>query len=224
MLPVHLVAGGLAIVLGAVALLSAKGRVLHRRSGKVFVVAMLTMGITGSILALRQSLTNPNALGGLMSVYFVITAWLTVQPASSAKRWASTVALIGGCAVALAWFRLGIRGVVTHPPNVDPMSIYSTFVFGGAMSLGVVGDWHVMRVQLVGAPRLRRHLWRMCIGLLIALASFFTVPERVAKILPQPFTTPVMRALPVLLVMGAMCYWLWKLRRRGMSAAFERVA
>jgi hypothetical protein len=32
---------------------------------------MLTMGISGSILALRQSLTNSNVLGGFMSAYFV---------------------------------------------------------------------------------------------------------------------------------------------------------
>ena len=51
------------------------------------------------------------------------------------------------------------------------------------------------------------------IALFIAAGSFFSIRERVAKILPEPFTTAPMRLLPILLVFGAMFYWLWKVRR-----------
>jgi hypothetical protein len=64
------------------------------------------------------------------------------------------------------------------------------------------------------ASRLARHLWRMCFGLFIAAGSFFSIPTRVAKILPYPFTTPALRALPVALVFVAMFYWLWRVRGR----------
>ena len=86
LLPVHIVAGGLAIVFGGLALAVSKGGTLHRRSGLLFVYAMLTIGISGSILALRQSLTNANVLGGVMSAYFVTTALTTVRPASAWTR------------------------------------------------------------------------------------------------------------------------------------------
>jgi hypothetical protein len=43
--------------------------------------------------------------------------------------------------------------------------------------------------------------------------SFFSVRERVARILPEPFTTAPMRALLPLLF-GAMFYWLWRVRGR----------
>lgn len=46
LLPTHIVAGGLAIILGAMALLASKGATLHRRSGLLFVYAMLTMGMS----------------------------------------------------------------------------------------------------------------------------------------------------------------------------------
>ena len=59
-----------------------------------------------------------------------------------------------------------------------------------------------------------RHLWRMCFALFIAAGSFFSIRERVATILPEPFTTAPMRALPILLVFGAMFYWLWRVRGR----------
>jgi hypothetical protein len=55
----------------------------------------------------------------------------------------------------------------------------------------------------------------MCFALFIAAGSFFSVRERVAKILPEPFTTAPMRVLPIVLVFGAMFYWLWRVRRRG---------
>ena len=65
-----------------------------------------------------------------------------------------------------------------------------------------------------GGPRLARHLWRMCFALFIAAGSFFSIRERVATILPEPFTTGPMRALPILLLFGAMFYWLWRVRGR----------
>lgn len=48
----------------------------------------------------------------------------------------------------------------------------------------------------------------------IAAGSFFSIRERVATILPPPFTTGPMRALPILLLFGAMFYWLWRVRGR----------
>ena len=51
-------------------------------------------------------------------------------------------------------------------------------------------------------------------ALFIAAGSFFSIRERVAKILPEPFTTGPMRALPILLLFGAMFYWLWRVRGR----------
>ena len=58
LLPIHVAAGGLAMVLGAVALLVKKGGTIHRRSGLLFVCAMLVMGTTASILGFRKSPTD----------------------------------------------------------------------------------------------------------------------------------------------------------------------
>ena len=49
----------------------------------------------------------------------------------------------------------------------------------------------------------------------------FSIRERVAKILPEPFTTAPMRALPILLVFGAMFYWLWRVRRRTLPVLLQ---
>src|SRR5271156_1833761 len=104
--PVHIVAGGMAIIFGGVALMASKGATLHRRSGLLFVYAMLTMGISGAILALRQSLTNPNVLGGFTAAYFVITALTTVRPASAWTRRLNSAALL--VVIALTLFEIGL--------------------------------------------------------------------------------------------------------------------
>src|SRR5918993_435525 len=84
LLPIHVTAGGLALVLGAVALLAKKGGTVHRRSGTLFVSIMLVMGISAAILGLRNGPADGNVIAGLVTVYFVGTAWTTVRPAS---RW-----------------------------------------------------------------------------------------------------------------------------------------
>ena len=73
-------------LLGGIALLGRKGGRLHRRSGILFVYAMVTMGISASILALRGGGFNPNFLGGFTSAYFVTTALTTVRPVSAWSR------------------------------------------------------------------------------------------------------------------------------------------
>ncbi|MBI2678411.1 MAG: hypothetical protein HYX28_06490 [Candidatus Koribacter versatilis] len=69
LLAIHIGAGGLAIVLGAVALVAKKGGTIHRRAGLVFFCAMFVLGVTAAMLG--------NVGGGLMTVYFVGTALTT---------------------------------------------------------------------------------------------------------------------------------------------------
>ena len=89
------------------------------------------------------------------------------------------------------------------------MLFFLATIFG----LAFVGDLRIIRFGAPrGAARLRRHLWRMCFGLFIAAGSFFSIRERVAKILPEPFLSAPMRALPILLIFLLMFYWLWRLR------------
>ena len=219
LLPVHIVAGGMAIILGGVALVAAKGATLHRRSGLLFVYAMLTMGVSGSILALRQSLTNANVLGGFMASYFVITALTTVRPATAVTKWLNAVALLIVIALSLVEIRLGLKALASPGGTINGVPFFMLFFLATVTTLAAAGDIRIMRSgALRAAPRLARHLWRMCFALFIAAGSFFSIRERVAKVLPEPFTTPAMRALPVALVFAAMFYWLWRVRTRRMLA------
>jgi len=207
LLPIHVAAGGLALVLGAVALSVKKGGTIHRRSGLLFVCAMLVMGISAAILG--------NVGGGVMTVYFVGTALTTVRPVSASTRTFNVAALMVVVGLALLTIVGGVKAFNSPGGFLNGVPFLMFFFLATIMLLAAAGDVRIMRFGVPrGGPRLARHLWRMCFAMFIAAGSFFSVRERVAKIFPEPFTTAPMRALPILLLFGAMFYWLWRVRGR----------
>jgi len=217
LLPIHIAAGGLAIILGALALSVKKGGNIHRRSGLLFVYAMLVMGATASLLELRKSPTGGNVFAVFMIAYFVGTALTTVRPVSSWARRTNIAALT--VALGLAFLDLvgGVKAFNSPRGFLNGAPFFMYFFLATVLILAAAGDVRIMRFGVPqGGPRLARHLWRMCFALFIAAGSFFSIRERVAKILPQPFTTAPMRALPILLLFAAMFYWLWRVRRRAL--------
>jgi Predicted membrane protein (DUF2306) len=215
LLPIHIAAGGLAIVLGAVALSVKKGGTLHRRSGLLFVCAMLLMGFSGSILGFRKSPTDGNVFAGFAVAYFVGTALTTVRPMSTWTRAFNVAALPVVLGFALSDYVAGVEAFNSPRGIRNGVPFQMLFFLAGVMTLAAIGDVRVIWFGLPrGGPRLARHLWRMCFALFVAVGSFFSIRERVATILPEPFTTGPMRALPILLVFGAMFYWLWRVRGR----------
>ena len=217
LLTIHVAAGGLAIVLGAVALIVKKGGTIHRRSGLLFVYSMLVMGGSASILAFLKNPGDPNVRAGLLTAYFVVTALTTVRPASRWTRRINVAALVVALVVAFWSIAAGLKAVNSRgfAGGVPLRTIgVMSFILAFLLLLGAAGDLRIMRSGMPrGGARLARHLWRMCFALFIAAGSFFSIRHRVAKVLPEPFTTGPMRALPILLLFGAMFYWLWKVHR-----------
>jgi hypothetical protein len=62
---------------------------------------------------------------------------------------------------------------------------------------------------LFGAQRIARHLWRMCFSLFIASGSFFLGQ---AKVIPKPIRIVPLLAIPALLPLVLMFYWLLRVR------------
>ena len=219
LLQVHILAGGVAITTGAIALGAKKGGVLHRKSGIVFVYAMVAMGTSASILAFEEGgVTHPNFLGGFTAGYFVITALTTVRNASVWSCRVDVAAAVVALTLAIFTLARGVRALGQPYFMINGVPAPMMFFLGTIFVLGFIGDLRVIRSgALRGAARLRRHLWRMCFGLFVAAGSFFSIRARVAKILPEPFLSAPMRALPILLVFVAMFYWLWRVRS-GQSA------
>ena len=92
LLPIHLAAGAISIASGFVALYALKGGTLHRKSGMIFVYAMLIMEGSGAVLAALKA-QRLNLMHGLVALYFVTTALLTVRRRAIEFRWVDASAI-----------------------------------------------------------------------------------------------------------------------------------
>lgn len=210
LLPIHVTAGLLAIAAGAVALVVTKGSPLHRRSGDVFVVAMLTMASTGAFLAAMKS-DRGTALGGLLVLYVTCTGALTVRRTIEQSRAWVFGFMLFGFAIAASEYGLGIAARAMPNGRVDGYPAFLYLTFGSVALLYALGDARALRLRaLDGTQRLVRHIGRMGFAMWMATTSFFLGQ---AKVFPEPLRHAAgIRAIPVLLVAIVVIYWLVRTR------------
>jgi hypothetical protein len=212
---VHILGGIVGLLSGFTALFVRKGARSHRRSGDVFVVSMLIMAAAGAYVSLLHG-QRLNVLAAALTFYLVGTAWLTVQ-----RKAAWTRRLEGG--LLLLGLATGITGWILSLGATHRSHAIMYGVFGSAALLSSAGDVRLLlRGAITGGPRLARHLWRMCIALWIATASFFvgTAGDPTfrrtglrARLFPQSVRDTHLPQIPVFLVLVLMFYWLWRVRR-----------
>jgi len=206
MLPVHIAAGVVALVAGYLALAVTKGAPVHRRAGMVFVYAMVTMSLSGAVMeALTKSLMSVNVVAGLLTFYFVGTGLRTVRLRPQGFSWVDRAGIGLALVVSVLAFIAGVDMAGRGRPEAAP-----SFIFGVVGLLGAAGDTRMIRAGgIQGSRRLVRHLWRMCFAMWVAAASFFWgPPTRV----PELIRIPLLQAVAVLVPIGAMAYWWWRLR------------
>src|SRR5439155_26755 len=159
LLPLHVIGGAVGIAAGFVALFALKGATLHRRSGTIFVCAMLVMSLSGAVMAVGRAGAAMNIPAGLFTAYLVITSLMTVRPPSERSRRVERGAM-------LAAFALGVSSILAAFVSAGKGNtgfVFPLLMFGVlALSAGV-GDRRMIRAGgLQGTARLKRHLWRMC--------------------------------------------------------------
>jgi len=115
LLPVHILAGTVGLLSGYVALGAAKGAVVHRKSGLLFVCAMLAMAVTGMTIAVvRSKAPDVNLPAGLITSYFVITSLTTVRPLTAGSRVSHSLdigAMLVTLAVGVTMLTFGIEAL-----------------------------------------------------------------------------------------------------------------
>ncbi len=209
---VHIIAGALGLVTGFVALYAAKGAGLHRRSGMLFVYAMVVMCIAGLGVAIgRGAAPAINVPAALLTAYLVITALTTVRPPIAGADRLNVGGMLVALAVGVVSLTFGLEALANGGTR-NGMPTFPFFMFGVVGLLASAGDLRMIRTgALRGAPRLVRHLWRMSFALFIAALSFFIGQ---ADVFPKALRVPPLLVLPVLAVLVTMVYWLWRVRIR----------
>jgi len=201
--------GVTALVTGFIAIAARKGGKWHRRSGMVFVFTMIATGITAAAISAYEG-KSPG--GGLVTAYFVFTAWTTIRPLPGAGRRVD----IGLMVFVFAMAALGYLGAFTalgRPGNrLNGVPAGMLFFMSTITLLAAIGDFRMIRAGgIQGTRRLARHLWRMNFGLFIATGSF------VAQLASMKYLPEAFRSLPVILVLAAgplvvLLYWMWRIR------------
>lgn len=207
----HVAAGIVGLVTGWIAIIARKGGTWHRRSGVVFVYAMVAMGLSAVGISVYE---GQQALTGAAAAYLIFTGWTAIRPLPGINRWTHIGLLllpllfgIGGLFQAFAALDMPGRQSEGVPAGMH-------FFLSAIFLLAATGDVRMIRAgRLLGAQRLARHLWRMCFGLFIASGSF------VAQLVQMPFMPASTRSLPVILVLSAgplmvLLYWMWRVRLR----------
>ena len=206
---IHIIGGSVALLSGAGALILRKGSRWHGRAGTAFFAAMLVMAGTGAVIAALKP-ERGTAMIGLFTCYLVATSWHTARRRDGKPGRFELIALavVLGCAATL--FTLGVLGLNDPRGRVDSLPWQVHFVFGSVAALAAAFDLSfLLRGQLDGVQRIGRHLWRMCVALLIAASSFFQGQQ---DEFPDAIRGLTIWYVPPLAVLAALIFWSFRVR------------
>jgi uncharacterized membrane protein len=209
LLPLHISAGLVGILSGTAAMCFRKGSQRHALAGKVFVIAMLTLGASAVYLALMKHQLG-NVLGGTFTLYLVATAWATARRRDGETSIFDWVALLIPLALGIGLWISGLELVRSHTGSNDGVPTGMHFFMGSVMLLAAAGDIRMLvRGGVFGAKRIVRHLWRMCFGFFIATGSFFLGQQQV---FPAWLRGSSVLFIPALLPLVLLIFWLFRIR------------
>lgn len=216
--PIHIAAGSVSILAGFVALYAVKGSPLHRKSGAIFFWAMVAMTCSAIVIGVMRG-HRVNTSQAFLTLYLVVTALLTFRRKPGQSRWILASSIVAALGIAGYDFYLTSQAMASARRSIDGVPGPMMAIFGMTALLGAIGDWRFMTMANPDARyRVGRHLWRMSLAMWIATASFFLGQ---AKFLPEALRITPLLALPVLLVLGTMIYWMVRvtIRKRPWVAA-----
>jgi hypothetical protein len=208
----HIAAGGLGIASGAAALVIRKGGPLHRIVGNVFFVSMLIMAAIGA--AVSPFLPKPqwvNVFMGVFTCFLVLTSRATIRRKEGSIGTLDRGAFVFATLMTLAALVFGVAVALSPTRSIDDFTIRSAAVLTTLWaSVAVAERRMITRGGVFGAQRVIRHLWRMCVALLIAVVSLFLGQ---AKMFPADVQGTGLLFVPAFAVMAAIGYWLFRMRR-----------
>ncbi len=209
-LAMHVVAGGAALVAGYVAIAARKGGRWHRRSGTIFVYAMLALGLSAVGISVYEG--SEDVSSGALTAYLVFTSWTTVSPLRGAGRRVDLALMALAFVFAAGGFLRGFDALGRPGGHIAGVPAGMLFFLATIVLLAAIGDARMIRAgSIQGTRRLARHLWRMCFGLFIASGSF------VAQLAMMEGMPEWMRSVPMMVLLGSaplvvLLYWMWRVR------------
>ena len=216
----HIGGGTIGLVSGTVAAVARKGGRLHRAAGNVFFASMLVMAAFAGYLAVVMPDQIVNVFIASFASYLVTTSWLTVRrkegTIGAAERIAMAVGFVLFAPFAILSFQIaaGLPPLFKSAVPFEGPVLIALYSITAVLGIAALSDAKVVfSGGISGAPRIARHLWRMCLGLTLAVGSAFT--NGLARVLPGPYHVPLYFHLPKILPLGLLVFWMIRVRFTG---------
>jgi uncharacterized membrane protein len=208
----HISTAVIGILSGFLSMAFRKGSGLHRAAGDVFVVSMVMMSGAGAFIAAFLKPNMGNVLGGSLTFYLVATGWLAGRRRERRVGAFDFAALLIISAIFLTEFVFAAQALTspTHLKAGYPAFLF--FILGTISLLFAASDVRVIvRGGIEGSQRIARHVFRMCLSLLMATLSFY--PSR-AHLFSKAINDSRVLYVPHIVLIVSMIYWLIRIRRR----------
>jgi uncharacterized membrane protein len=206
LLYLHIAVGIIALITGAMAIFTKKGKGKHRSSGKIYFWAMTLVFITGLIVAGYRTNTFLFMISFLS--YYCVFAGVRILHLkklhrSQSPRWFDWLAGIINTVANLIFLGMGIRILIVTPHQVSAIVLYTGFGLGG-LSLSYTNLKPFLMRPDNGYHWYLTHIGNMMGGYIATTTAFFSTVVSRTEIMP-----PVLAfMLPAALGVPALLYWL----------------
>ncbi len=200
----HAFLGGIALLAGFISLVSTKGELVHRKSGKLFYYSMLFSAITALLISVLPKHESPYLFSiGLFSSYFILTGYRALNFKMD------NVNLLLDKIISWSMILTGIIMIGYNPIFNDKINIVLTF-FGIVGLIFSVRDLVLFKdLKRLKKSWLKLHLGKMIGGYISATTAFVVVNNF--------FPSSYGWFIPGIIGGIYIAYWMMKLNRENLS-------
>lgn len=199
----HISLAVIAMLSGVMAMLFRKGSGWHGAAGTAYFVSMIGMTTTAAYGAIFIKTSGVNLVVALLTLYLVVTAWLAAKRREKTTSAFDVIACAFAFIVSLGGIALGFQSDTARAPYV---------IFATIGLLFATADVRMLRRGgYAGTQRIKRHVLRMCLPLLLTFLSFYPGQSRN---LPQAIRGSAVGYIPHIFIAASMIFWLVRLRVR----------
>ena len=201
LLPIHILAGTIALLAAAFAICSEKGKKIHITAGRTYYWGMVGIFLT----ALPMSIISSNIFLFLIAFFSFYLAFAGRRFAQNRKGIASTVDWIAVGLMIAAGLGMWVLAVFY---SIENNSQYITLTVFGFIAIAVgYSDYKTYKQQeATGKKRIARHLTNMLAGTIAVFTAVLVV-----NVDMEPQWLPWV--LPTLLITPVIIYWNWKVMK-----------
>ena len=191
LLPIHIIAGTIALFCAAMSILSDKGKKVHVLSGRTYFWGMATIFLT----AIPMSIISSNNFLFLIAIFSFYLAFAGMRFARNRKGVATALDWIAVSLMILSGLGMWILAAILFTNDNSQYIVLLVFGFL-ASRLGYADLMSYKNNTATGKERISRHLTNMMGGTIAVITAVLVVnppfePEWVLWVLPTALITPV---------------------------------